>query len=158
MINRTFVAALGSFVMVHLAQAADYMKAFPVPEKGVTRYVIALQKEENEANLKLELAIGKTVLVEPANQYFFGGKVETETAQGWGFTYYVLPQLGPMASTLMAVDPNAPKVERFIRLAGEAPLLRYNSKLPVVVYVPQGVEVRYRIWHASAELIKATEK
>jgi ecotin len=36
--------------------------------------------------------------------------VETRIAQGWGFTYYVLPKLGPMAGTLMAVDPNAPKV------------------------------------------------
>ncbi|HWD31650.1 MAG TPA: ecotin family protein, partial [Pseudomonas sp.] len=35
-------------------------------------------------------------------------------------------------------------------------LLRYNSKLPVVVYVPQGVEVRFRIWSASDEVKNAT--
>jgi ecotin len=30
-------------------------------------------------------------------------------------------------------------------------LIRYNSRLPVVVYVPEGVEVRYRIWRADPE-------
>ncbi len=54
-----------------------------------------------------------------------------------------------MAGTLMAPNPNAPKVNRFITLGGEPFLLRYNSKLPIVVYVPEGVEVRYRIWTAD---------
>jgi ecotin len=54
-----------------------------------------------------------------------------------------------MAGTLMAVDPNAPKVDRFISLGGEPYLIRYNSRLPVVVYVPEGAEVRYRIWRAG---------
>jgi len=52
----------------------------------------------------------------------------------------------------MAVDPNAPKVDRFVRLGGEPYFIRYNSRLPIVVYVPEGVEVRYRIWEAGAEV------
>jgi ecotin len=55
-----------------------------------------------------------------------------------------------MAGTLMAVDPNAPKVNRFITLGGEPFLIRYNSRLPIVVYVPKDVEVRYRIWSADS--------
>jgi serine protease inhibitor ecotin len=27
--------------------------------------------------------------------------------------------------------------------------IRYNTRLPVVVYAPEGVEVRYRIWSAE---------
>lgn len=56
-----------------------------------------------------------------------------------------------MGGTLMAVDPNAPKVDRFIRIGGNPYLIRYNSRLPVVVYAPEGVEVRYRLWHAEPE-------
>jgi ecotin len=52
----------------------------------------------------------------------------------------------------MAVDPNTPKVDRFIMLGGEPYFIRYNSRLPIVVYVPEGVEVRYRIWKAGAEV------
>jgi ecotin len=62
-----------------------------------------------------------------------------------------------MAGTLMAIDPNAPKVDRFITIGGEPYLIRYNSRLPVVVYAPEGVEVRYRIWSAESET-KAVEK
>jgi ecotin len=42
-------------------------------------------------------------------------------------------------------------VNRFITLGGEPYLIRYNSRLPVVVYAPEGVEVRYRLWSAEPE-------
>jgi ecotin len=28
-------------------------------------------------------------------------------------------------------------------------LINYNSKLPVVVYVPEGMDLKYRIWKAG---------
>ncbi len=121
----------------------------------MVRYVINLPAHENEGDLKVELQIGKTLELDAGNRYFFGGKLEKETIQGWGFDRYVLSELGPMAGTAMAVDPNAPKVNRFITLGGEPGLLRYNSRLPLVVYVPEGVEVRYRLWRADADLIVA---
>lgn len=134
-----------------LAQAADNMKAFPPAEPGVVRYVLQPPKQEDESGYKLELIVGKTVETDRANRYFFGGKIKEQTIEGWGFPKYVLSDLGPMAGTLMAVDPNLPKVERFITLGGGPFLIRYNSQLPVVVYVPEGVEVRYRIWKAEDE-------
>jgi ecotin len=151
--NRVFSTILVCVAMANDLDAADLMKAFPLPEKGVARYVLTLPEEENEANLKVELVIGKTVQLDPNNKYFFGGQVETRVAQGWGYTYYVLPNLGPIAGTMMAADPSVPKVGRFITIGREPLLLRYNSKLPVVVYVPEDVEVRYRIWRAPAETI-----
>jgi ecotin len=40
-------------------------------------------------------------------------------------------------------------------VVGDGFLLRYNSKLPVVLYVPKDVEVRYRVWSASQDVQKA---
>jgi ecotin len=100
----------------------------------------------------VELQIGKMANTDAHNRYFFGGSLKEVNIDGWGFTRYVLPKLGPMAGTLMGVDPNEPKVDRFITLGGEAQLLRYNSRLPLAVYVPTGVEVRYRIWRADPEV------
>ena len=131
--------------------AADDMKAFPPAEKGMVRHVLQLPKQADESAFKVELIVGKTVRVDAGNHYFFGGKIESETIQGWGYTRYLLRQLGPMAGTLMAVDPDAPKVERFVAVGGEPYLIRYNSRLPIVVYVPEGVEVRYRVWSAEPE-------
>ena len=138
-------------------QAADNLKAFPPAEEGMVRYVLQLPRQEDESAFRVELIVGKAVQVDERNRYFFGGKIEQETITGWGFTRYTVNKLGPMAGTLMAVDPNAPKVARFITLGGDPYLIRYNSRLPIVVYVPEGVEVRYRIWTAGAEVI-AIEK
>ncbi len=117
----------------------------------MVRHVLELPKQTNEASFKVELIAGKTVQVDAGNQYFFGGKIEAENIEGWGFTRYVVNTLGPMAGTLMAVDPKAPKVNRFIAMGGEPYLIRYNSRLPVVMYAPEGVEVRYRIWSAAPQ-------
>ena len=152
-------AAAAWFLFATLsAQGADgNMKAFPPAKKGMVRYVLQVPKQDDESAFKVELVVGKTVQVDAVNKYFFAGKIEEETIEGWGFPRYILRKLGPMAGTLMAVDPNSPKVDRFITVGGEPNLLRYNSRLPIVVYVPEGVEVRYRIWTAGAEA-KAVEK
>ena len=133
--------------------AEDDLKAFPEPDEGTVRFVLRLPEEEDESLLKVELLVGKVVKLDERNRYFFGGKLDSQTIEGWGYTRYVLPELGPLAGTLIAVDPDAPKVERFITLGGETYLIRYNSRLPVVVYVPQGVEVRYRIWRTEPEMM-----
>ena len=62
-----------------------------------------------------------------------------------------------MAGTAMAVNPNAPKADRFITLGGEPYIIRFNSRMPIVIYVPESVEVRYRIWTTYEEL-KAMQK
>ena len=145
-----FLMAAACLLTGAIAMAADNMKAFPPAEAGMMRYVINLPAQDNEDDFKVELQLGKTVKLDAANRYFFSGKLEKETIQGWGYDRYLLRELGPMGGTLMAVDPNAPKVDRFIMLGGEPSLLRYNSRLPLVVYVPEGVEVRYRIWRADS--------
>jgi ecotin len=144
------ITVLAFFSAVISAQAADIMKAFPPAETGMVRYVLQLPKLDDESTARVELIVGKTVQVDEANTYFFGGKIERETIKGWGYTRYLVKKIGPMAGTLMGIDPNAPKVDRFIALGGEPYLIRYNSRMPVVVYVPEGVEVHYRIWTVGA--------
>ena len=146
---RTIISsALLIVASIPLAFAADDMKAFPPAEEGMIRHVIRLPKQKDETAFKVELIIGKTVRTDAKNRYFFSGTLETENIPGWGFDRYILRKLGPMAGTLMAVDPDAPQVERFISLGAET-FFHYNSRLPLVVYVPAGIEVRYRRWRAE---------
>jgi ecotin len=140
-----------------VSEAADNLRAFPPAAHGMGRFVLQLPPQPDEHSLKVELLIGKMVAVDEHNRHFFAGTIEEQTIKGWGFTAYRVNQPGPMAGTLMAVDPNAPKVARFVPLRGDPFLIRYNSRLPVVVYVPEGVEVRYRIWAAGGDL-RAMEK
>ena len=131
-------------------QASDNLQAFPVAEAGMTRHVLVLPAQANEHSLQVQLIVGKDLSVDADNRYFFSGRIETQNIDGWGYTRYLVSDLGQLAGTLMAIDPAASKVERFITLGGEPYLVRYNSKLPLVVYVPAGSEVRYRIWAAQS--------
>ncbi|MCP4577340.1 MAG: proteinase inhibitor I4 serpin [Deltaproteobacteria bacterium] len=146
-----FITTLCFLYTIGSAQAADNMKAFPPAADGMTRHVLQLPEQKDESAFKVELIIGKTVPVDENNTYFFGGNIKKETIKGWGFPCYKVGKLGPMAGTLMAIDPNAPKVNRFITIGGEPYFIRYNSRLPIVVYAPEGVEVRYRIWNVESE-------
>ncbi len=157
MMKTSLMVSVWLLLAVLPLQGADNMKAFPPAEKGMVRYVLKLPKQANEFDFKVELLVGKTVKLDKGNNYFFGGQVREEVIEGWGFPRYVLKELGPMAGTLRAIDPNEPKVDRFISVGSTPDLLRYNSLLPIVVYVPEGVEVRYRIWSAGAET-KTAEK
>lgn len=132
-------------------ESKNNLKAYPAASKGVKRYVLHLDPRENEELFRVELKVGKTVELDEVNRYFFGGTLQEETIEGWRFKKYVLGEIGDMAGTLIGIPPDAPKVSRFITLGGEPQLLRYNSRLPVVVYVPEDVEVRNRIWSTKAE-------
>lgn len=145
------IAVVLSLVALSVVAAPDNMKAFPLAEAGMVRYVLQVPKQDDETAFKVELIVGKTVLVDEVNRYFFSGSIVEETIEGWGFPRYIVSKLGPMAGTLMAVDPDAPKKSRFVAIGGDPFLIRYNSRLAVVVYVPEGVEVRYRIWSAAPE-------
>lgn len=141
--------ALMAIAFISCTPAADDLKAFPPAEQGMTRHVIRLPRQENETALKIELIVGKIVKTDAINHYFFSGSVKTENIPGWGYNRYVVRDLGAMGGTLMAVNPDAPRADRLVMLSGET-IVRYNSRLPVVVYVPAGVEVRYRIWRADS--------
>ena len=148
------ICSIGAFAILYAlisVQAADNMKAFPPAEKGMVRYVLQLPPQADESAFRIELIAGKTVQVDAGNRYFFGGKIEEETIMGWGFPRYNVSKLGPLAGTLMAIDENAPKVNRFVAIGGEPYLIRYNSRLPIVIYAPEDVEVQYRVWSAGPE-------
>jgi ecotin len=143
--------AAAAVVGAAVAFGAADLRAFPPADAGLVRFVIELPQRPDEADVRVELIVGRIVKTDAVNHYSYAGALEVEHIPGWGFDRYILRKLGPMAGTLMAVDPGAPRVERFVSLGSESPLLPYNSRLPIVVYVPQGVQVRYRLWHGDAQ-------
>ncbi|GAA0635088.1 serine protease inhibitor ecotin [Brevundimonas lenta] len=126
----------------------DDMAPFPAAEAGQTRHVIRLPAAEDEDAKRVSVIVGRTMLVD-CNRVLFSSHLEERTAEGWGFNYYVVTGVGGGATTRMAC-PTQEKTEQFVRSADE-PMLRYNSRLPLVVYAPNDIEVRYRVWSAGAE-------
>ncbi len=128
--------------------AAGKVAPFPKAEKGMKRQVIQLPQQQDESALKVELMIGQTLEVD-CNHHRLGGELESKTTEGWGYDYYVFEKLSGPVSTMMAC-PDGKKEKKFVTAGlGDDGMLRYNSKLPIVVYTPSNVDVKYRIWRAD---------
>lgn len=134
-----------------------YLKAFPQAGDGMVRYVIELpHKERGEDNgFRVEITVGKEMVTDGVNLARLAGKIEAKPLKGWGFTYYEVAKFGPVATTRIGVRPGAPKVKKFVSIPSMT--IAYNSRIPLVVYVPEGGEVRYRIWKASETTEKANK-
>ncbi|SED71764.1 ecotin [Pseudomonas mohnii] len=147
------VAALPS--AAHAAKLEE-VAPFPKPESGFARQVIHLTPQAREDDYQVEILAGKTLNVD-CNRQRLGGILEEKNLEGWGYPFYRLEKIiGPM-STLMAC-PDGKSHQDFVPVVGDGFMLRYNSKLPIVLYVPKDVEVRYRIWSASSKVDKAVEE
>ena len=137
--------------------ASDDLKPYAPAEKGFVRMVFRVPPAENETERMVEIMVGKVLSVD-CNQNWFMGKLDMDSVQGWGYPYFKVEQVSGPATTLMACPEDDEKKDAFVQVQGEGFKRRYNSKLPVVVYVPEGFEVRYRIWQAAAEIQHATQE
>ncbi|MDX9668476.1 serine protease inhibitor ecotin [Pseudomonas sp. P5_152] len=139
-----------------LATKLEDVAPFPKADKGFTRQVINLAPLTAENNYQVEILAGKTLTVD-CNNPRLGGILEEKNLEGWGYPFYRMDKvIGPM-STLMAC-PDGKRTEAFVPVVGDGFMLRYNSKLPIVLYVPKDIEVRYRIWSASDKVEKAVQQ
>ena len=138
------------------ASSPDPLQAYPAAEAGFVRKVIQLPKVKNPELYRVQLLAGKMMEVD-CNQTRLAGELKEETVQGWGYNYWVLPEVKSGISTMMACNPKEAKKSAFVAVYSEK-LYRYNAKLPVVVYVPEGIELRYRIFSAKEKTQTAMDK
>ena len=127
------------------ADAAKLLKSFPEKMENYDRYVIYLPKHDNEDALRLEVIAGITKEVD-CNTHWLMGEFDDKDVEGMGYEYFVFESDGNIASTRMAC-PDEALTEKFVAAEGE--FGRYNSQLPVVVFVPNGVELKYKVWTAQ---------
>lgn len=125
--------------------AASQLKSYPDAIDNYDRYVIYLPQQENENELRLEVIPGITQEVD-CNTHWLMGEMDTEEIEGMGYDYMVFESDGEVASTRMAC-PDDEMTKKFV--AAEGDFGRYNSKLPVVIFVPKGQEVKYKVWKAQ---------
>lgn len=138
-------------------QPLEKIAPYPKADKDMIRQVIYLPQLENEDNFKIELLIGKTLEVD-CNHHMMGGSLVSKTLEGWGYNYLVLEKLSPVASTMMGCPDNQ-KTKKFIAAnLNDHAIERYNSKLPIVIYTPKDVEVKYRVWTADNAVKSAQVK
>lgn len=126
-------------------------KMYPAAEKDTERVVIYLPELNNEYEYELELMVGKIADID-CNHHSLIGNFEEKTVEGWGYNYFTFESDGNMISTRMACPDN--KTEKKL-VNAQSIKTRYNSKLPVVVYVPKGYKVTYNVWGNLGKTYKA---
>lgn len=122
------------------------IEMFPKAKEGFKQVYIQLPIANNENDLKVEFFVGAEKMLD-CNKHFMMGTVKTQDLQGWGYTYYDVDSKGEVGGTLMAC-PDKKMTKQFVNIKPE--MVRYNSKLPLVFYVPKDMEVRYRILRPDA--------
>ena len=155
--KKVFLASLLVLTTFSLhATEKDNISMFPQAKEGYVRYAIVVPKVENPSDYKVELLIGKKILAD-CNQRSFFGKIKVFSLKGWGYTYLEVENIGSGATTMMACSN--PPTEKFMTLqSSPESMRRYNSRLPIVIYIPKGFEVKYRIWSASKTVDSAAER
>jgi ecotin len=129
------------------------LSMFPVAQPGYKILAIEVPEKANEKDFKIEVLVGKTQEID-CNYYFMMGTSENITLDGWGYNYTVVTTNGEVAGTKMGCPENSRKMA-FVHMS---PLMfDYNSRFPVVIYVPDFCEVKYRIWSADEALYNAVE-
>ncbi len=145
----SFLALL--MFMVTFAQKnmkIDY-SMYPKAKDGYEQKIITLKTLPNEDNYSVEIFAGKKTLVDSCNHFFLAGSFEQKTVDGWGYDYFNFESNGNVGGTLMGCFDNK-SVEKIVHAQSIQTL--YNSKLPIVVYVPKGYTLEYRIWKADEKL------
>ena len=147
-----FMIIAGSSLYAEPAKK-DNIHMFPQAQEGFIRHVIEVPKTDNDYDHRVELLIGKNMMVD-CNHHSFSAEIKSVTLKGWGYTYLEISNIQSGPTTMMACTE--PKTEKFISIRDT--LRRYNSRSPIVAYVPKGYEVRYRVWSAGDKVQQAKQR
>lgn len=135
-------------VEVSSGAATSALAPFPQPEPGQVRHVILLPAQADETRIQVEIQIGKVLTID-CNHYGFGGELIEHQVPGWGYDYFVYGKEHPLVSTEKACPPDSERTA-FVQAVDANRMMRYNSQLPIVIYTPADMKVRYLLWHAES--------
>lgn len=129
-------------------EATEALNAYPESLEGYDRYVLFLPEIKNSMkDRKVEIIPGVTTEVDCNTHGLIGTFVE-KNIDGWGYSYLVFESDGGVRSTRMACPDNTRRTEL---VTGATHLMNYNSRLPVVVFIPKkdNFSAQYRVWEAG---------
>lgn len=134
-----------TFSVVNAQKKLD-TSMYPEAKEGYEKVELILPEKANENDFKVEIKVGKYEIVDGCNHFFVMGDFKEHDVKGWGYSYFEFISDGNIAGTLMGCPDNK-SIKKFI--SGQPEIVRYNSRLPIVVYVPKGMSLQYRFWSAE---------
>ncbi len=132
----------------------DILKVFPAAQHDYKQSTIILPALANEGNYKVEIVVGKTMAVD-CNRTWLTGELVKEDIAGYGYSYYTVKGDVLAASTRMWCGEG--KTEKKFVSMNDTELIAYNSRMPIVVYAPKDLEVKYKVWSTNDKAMPANE-
>ncbi|WP_346838347.1 ecotin family protein [Microbulbifer sp. SAOS-129_SWC] len=149
--------AIPTILLYTLFSAAGAVAAelddFPAALDGHTRHVIQLPRVTDQSRYRVELVPGRAQLADCRLLSYRAGLARRKL--DGGARYYVLGDLQPVQAAGACADTS--RKRRFVRVRGDGLLVPYDSRQPLVVYLPPDVQLKYRIWRADKSLRDADQ-
>ena len=144
------------------------LSGYPAPKQGLKRWVIQpsglLPKSDdamissNPLDWRIQLIVGKEVELDCNVKRLSGPSLLMQRlpkASGKALFEVSGPVL--VLSTRMACNPDQVKGKSFLSLGKQPYLIPYNASWPVVVDLPEGVVLRWRVWKAETKQQEAVQ-
>ena len=134
-------------------EAVKALAAYPLAVDGQVRRVTWLEPSPDgmdESSLSVQLRAGVPAQVDGVNHYHLSGKLKKQTVKGWGFPFYSFVAESGVAST--RIKGLAVEAREEIVWA-EPELVRYNSRLPLVVYISVHMTLTCRVLKPTSEYL-----
>lgn len=134
------------------------LKPYPAAGAGESRWVIQLPGvlrpstdpaiSANPADWRVELIVGKEMTVD-CNGPRLRGRIRQESVKGWAYPIVRVSDVAIGPSTRMACPPDRGPRQAFVPIGGKPFVVPYNASLPIVLYAPRDLQVRWRLWKAE---------
>ena len=144
------------------------LSGYPTPAAGLQRWVIqpsGLLPQSSDPLIsahpidwRVQLIVGKEVEVACNNTWLSGPVLSmTRLPQAAGKALFVLN--GPLVvmSTRKLCGAETLRKRSFLTLGKQPYLVPYNASWPIVVDLPQGAELRWRVWKAETKQLEGVK-
>lgn len=142
------------------------LSAYPAPAAGERRWVVQLPGvlpptrdpalSSSPEDWRVELIVGRNLEVD-CNRAVFSGRLRLQPVPGGDLSIVRVSGVTPVATTRMACPPGEAKRRAFVPMGSKPFVVPYNASRPIVLYAPDDLEVRWRLWKAERRQWPARE-
>lgn len=132
-----------------MAQKKENVELFPSAQEGWEKIVVdlPLTKKGGEEYM-VEFTIGVEMMTDACNPYSLIGTWSEMELKGTPYAYYVASTKGQVVK---AMSDCTDEKEELQFVGVKSKLILHEREQPLVVYIPEGYQLRYRLWNTNKE-------
>ena len=127
-----------------VAQEKDKKIQYPIPQEGWDKIEVALPAiKKGMGEYRVEFTVGFEMETDLCNPYYLIGEWTEHEVKDTDLVYFIASTKGQVVKA-MNECPNEKMKSQFVGLKSNSML--HNGGQSLVVYMPEGYQLRYRLW------------